>query len=77
MSGVALSDRPAFLKKLETFSIEQLKDESGIPEIDGRPEEEVKEEEEQSKLYGALTILGHIGDVFVRRFANPTTGAAD
>lgn len=44
---------------------------TGISEIDGTPTEDAKEGEENGKLYGAFTILGHIGDVFLRRFGQP------
>jgi len=48
-----------------------LKDTTGIEEVDDNYSEDVSEEM-GGRLHGSLTILGHIGDVFIRRFASPT-----
>ena len=80
MSGVALPDRAAYLNKLENYIAEVMKDMSGIAEIDCKPYDEDVDQSIPEKsdynimLPGALTTLSHIGDVFVRRFANPVSG---
>lgn len=68
MNGSVIPDRSSYIKKLETYTLEILKDMSGISEIDGKPSEDAEEGEEAGKLYGAFTILGYIGDIFLRRF---------
>jgi len=40
---------------------------TGLEEVDGRNSPDG--EEPEGRLHGAFEIIGHIGDVFVRRFA--------
>jgi hypothetical protein len=49
-----------------------MRDMTGIEEIDGRYSEDViiDADEDTGRLHGALEILGHLSDVFVRRFAS-------
>ena len=46
---------------------------TGIEEIDGTySEDQINgEDEDPGRLHGAFEILGHIGDIFVRRYATP------
>ena len=48
-----------------------LKDTTGIEEVDENYSEDVSEEM-GGRLHGSFEILGHIGDIFVRRFAFPS-----
>ncbi len=45
-----------------------LKDLTGIKEVDEHETDDAKEGEEEGRLHGSFAILGHIGDVFIRRF---------
>jgi hypothetical protein len=59
------------LPGLEGHLKDMLKDMTGVEEVDDRYSEDAKEEE-GGRLHGSFEILAHIGDVFVRRFAQVT-----
>ena len=70
LNGSPLIDQATYLKMLEEFLKDKFADKCGITEVDG----EVVHAGEKGKLYGLFDILGHIGDIFIRRF---TTGDSD
>lgn len=66
--------RAGLLENLEKHLLDCLKDMSGLEEADGRPSDDTAEiEDEEGRLHGAFKILGHLGDVFIRRFVTVPT----
>ncbi len=70
LNGLASSAglAPALLQKLESYALDMLKDLTGLQEVDGTRTDDA-EDNELGRLHGSFEILGHISDVFVRRFA--------
>lgn len=56
------------IKKTEAQCMDLLKDLTGIKEVDEQESDDAKEGEEEGRLHGSFAILGHIGDVFIRRY---------
>lgn len=73
LNGASGPLKASLLPKLEQHLKECLKDMTGIEEIDGRYAEDViiDADEDNGRLHGAFEIIGHLGDIFVRRFAAP------
>ena len=59
------------LSNLEAHLKDMLKDMTGIEEVDDKYSEDGSEED-GGRLHGALEIIGHISDIFVRRYTQPT-----
>jgi hypothetical protein len=51
--------------------MDMLKDLTGLQEVDGTRTDD-DDEDSNGRLHGSFTILGHIGDIFIRRFGSQT-----
>jgi hypothetical protein len=71
MNGNVLPNRQKLVDELEKSCLEKFNDMSGLFEIDAVEHEEAKEEFIGGQLFGALDIIGFLGDIYLRRFALP------
>jgi hypothetical protein len=68
LNGNSSSHQAKLIPQLEAHLKDCLRDMTGLEEVDGRNSPDG--EEPEGRLHGVFEIIGHIGDVFVRRFAS-------
>jgi len=71
LNGASQAMWEKFVGGLEGHLRDMLKDMTGLEEFDNRYSEDV-DDEFGGRLHGVFEILGHIGDVFIRRYAQPS-----
>jgi hypothetical protein len=72
LNGASSAHTSTLIPKLESYTMDMVKDLTGLQEVDGTRTDDGDEEGglSEGRLHGSFEILGHIGDVFVRRFAS-------
>lgn len=69
LNGASSLHASTLIQKLESYAMDMLKDLTGLQEVDGTRTDD-GDEGSFGRLHGSFEILGHIGDIFVRRFAS-------